>query len=472
MLKGFGFKSVENREISYEVAILRQDRWVIERVLHDERQALDEARLLLNDEANDAVRVVRERVMPGGFTQRTPVLEERRAPKGRPALTITATPDENAVCLEESDLYGGPARFAIGQLFRAFLDRNGLTPTELLHDARHQKRLDSADSLLSAGLHRIAMVQAEKLGQTVPQRRAALEKMVDAVKARARDLVAMRRLPSPEPKGLTAMIAEIERLGVPPQDRPLLVRHAFGRYLEPARGLPQKLAMVASLGLREPTPAALPWIDELIADCAGSAMVVQELLGRQPSLFQALAHLADLAAGRQPPKPPMAPPHYEALSSLLSLGLPETRMVLIDRLRRELLSDKPLSRNGAEGEADGLRKLAERLADTNGSYLGESGMVAALVRRWRKLDLPGGLGMPDLCGGSAAERLASLLDLEKRWHGDMKKRALAALALDMVAKAAPEEVPGLAGLVPRIVQSELLPDARQSIAGLVASRAR
>src|SRR5262249_56275784 len=61
--------------------------------------------------------------------------------------------------------------------------------------------------------------------------------------------------------------------------------------------------------------------------------------------------------------------------------LPDSRRVLIDRLVRELKSDKPLGRNDPEIERDKLAKLKERLRDATGAVIGGAAAEAAFEAR-------------------------------------------------------------------------------------------
>ena len=61
--------------------------------------------------------------------------------------------------------------------------------------------------------------------------------------------------------------------------------------------------------------------------------------------------------------------------------LPETRSVLLDRLKRELAGTKPLNKNDPALEREALRALEAKLRQADGTLIGGAETEAALGKR-------------------------------------------------------------------------------------------
>jgi len=172
-----------------------------------------------------------------------------------------------------------------------------------------------------------------------------------------------------------------------------------------------------------------------------------------------------MARGREPPKPPRPAPWYPDLARFLAAqAAPETRAVLMARVRRELAGPRALGRGDATAEAAALTRVAEALRDdARGAYAGGGGAVAAMVRRWQRLDKPGGFGDLVLPEGEPAARFRALALSEAEARGEMRRRAVATLMLEALREAPAAERAGLRALEKTIRSSNLIDEARDLI---------
>ena len=138
----------------------------------------------------------------------TEIFTERR-PTGGADTRLASCDDEGAWCETLDDLYGNRSRRTIGQLLRGFLDANGVTPTEVLHSFRVYKRLDNADSLLSAAVSRIARARATATKTDGALTQRAIDQIVQQAAVRVRDAAAMRSVPTIGDGGLDALLATL-----------------------------------------------------------------------------------------------------------------------------------------------------------------------------------------------------------------------------------------------------------------------
>ncbi|MBL8701913.1 MAG: hypothetical protein JNK67_26255 [Alphaproteobacteria bacterium] len=453
------------REVRFEVATQRDGRWTIECARLGEPEARRIAQQLLATNAYEAVRVVRERDVLGRTLVETPIFAARRTASSEPPLRVNATDERDCWCAELDDLYGARSRRAIGQLLRAFLDQIQITPIELLHNVRFARKLDDAGTLLGAALHRIARARAEAIGEPLAQSVKLLESLIATAMRRMVDAQANRRHPVPGDDGLDALVARCRQLAPDPSAVRFHIRHAIARDFE---GRPSLLARLdAALGWlgAASDPESLAAIDELVADCLGSAATMQETLGVQRDLATALRMTIELARGRPKTEPARMASWYAPLARMLAeQACPETRTVLLGRVQREVAGDRPLTRGTTADEANAIVALAGALKDdTAGGYVGGAPMLEALVRRWKRIDRPGGFSEFEIPDGDAASRFQSLVAFEPECFGETRKRALATLLLDALREVPAADRPALGRFAPLIEASSLLDAARATL---------
>jgi hypothetical protein len=363
-----------------------------------------------------------------------------------------------------TDFCGDASRRAIGQLLRAYLDRNILTPTELLHDHRFIKKLDNAGNLTAAAVHKIASLQAAERGVEVKERSKVLNALVAQQTGRARDALASRGLPKLGQGGLMALIAEAKRKTPNAEEAEFVTRLALTRHLDGTRSFGEKLEKVLPLCTDELDAYAAALLDGLLADILGSASLVIELLGRQPHLGGALIALALVATGKHDGKITGASPSFEALNRVIvAYGMPACCAVLLDRLRREIASDRALNRGDNFAQTALFTSLLDKLKDDRGAFVGGGPMAEAIAIRSRRLQIVGGAAEIRFASAEPLARLDQLLALEREVLGDVPKRAIAAHILDTL-ECMTGEVSVLTALKPRFANSSLPNPAKRAIA--------
>jgi hypothetical protein len=466
-------KVVPNRRIHYEVSALREGRWLIECLRQTEAEAIDIARMFLKLDGVEAVRVTRARQTPGDIIFETPIFEQSRPPQGKPILRVSATDDHDCWCDTLEDLYGGRSRRAIGQLLRGFLDQMGITPTELLHNYRYIKKLDSMGSLRVAAAYRIAQARADQTGLALPMCSGVLDALLAAATTKARDAMSIRGIPRLGEGGLDQLIPACQHFVTDPVEQMFYVRHTLSRTLEPMTSLGERVQAVLEWRSGATTPAALALIDEFVSDCLGSGALIQDMLGRQPDLGNALVTLTDLARGQLTTDPAAAPPWFASLRQLLAdQPCPEIRAVLIARVRRELVGDQPLTRGNPSDALRVLNQVTDKLKnEAEGTFIGGRGIIEGLIKRWSRLDVPGGMGDLRPPKGKPEERFSALIEYEKMVYGDARKRAVATLMADALRDMPMTARGSFAGTGEVIQASGLLPPAKLLIVRLLAGAA-
>ena len=422
----------------FEVQCLKEGRWTIESSLPSQSEAEAFARRMLDKREIEGVKVLREKASGGTQTPVFTKIKEKREEK----LTVGRI-DQAPPCAVPEDCYKLPARMATNRLMRMYLDKQNLTPIEILHNARELKRMQDQDALIGSALNQVATLQAADSGVPVSQRRDALFAFSTELGKRARD-VETTQLPSIKQLGLDAMAAKIVAgAGDNPDNADFLFRVAVSRELIEIRNYTGKLDRLMFWLGESQDPSAAKRIDDFVADILGTASVIQDLLGDQPSLAAAVNRMLDIALGQwQAPPPGVAAPaaggeedRLGPIARAIQAGqFPGSSQVLIERVRLQLSGSNPLVRSDPEQEVPTFRQLLDRLMPDNDYPLGGTELVEALVQRKMRI-----LNR----GGAAGYRAAAAWIAMVMLNPLRKTRFLLALTQTATGKQYPEETYGL-----------------------------
>ncbi len=379
----------------FEVHLQRDGRWQIDTSAHSQREAEDLAKKALNRQGVSGVRVVKETTR--GSTSREQVVFEKTRTTGGSDKIFVGEVDEAPVCETAEDLYGIGGRQTLNRLFRAYLDKNGVTASEVLHEFRELRRLLDADNLIMSGIGKVSTLQAKTCSEAgdATARRNALFGFLDAVTERARD-AASRTLPPIRQEGFEATIEKIGRMAADDDDCAFLVRLAVARELVQQRSYFGKLTQTVEWAKPCENDRGRQVADTYISDILSNAETLQDLLGIQDSLGAALGALVDLAQGAfevdAEGRPDDAPEAVaSSLTDLFAAGaLPDSQIVLVDRVRRQVEGKAPLSHSGGDEEAEAFRALIGKLMPTD-NLLGGGAMAEALTQRQSRIINRGGV---------------------------------------------------------------------------------
>jgi hypothetical protein len=362
---------------SFEVQVQSDERWMIEDHCADEAAAREVAQAVAAKRAHRAVRIVKYWNRADGVITETVLFQQALA--ATDSKLLPAPIEDAPYCKKLQDYYRSESRNTIGRLCRKYLEKVILTPTELIHSAKALKRVQDVDSLFPPAIDRVATLQARTTQEDPRDRRDALYKAVTQMTERARKIEETANLPSLR-NDFAKMIADIERLA-PPNDGEYYALVVLSRDLIRYDTWLAKLKRLAALTAPELPDQTLALLDGVYADLFGVPSALQEILGEQRSLADALISIADLCEGKLiNANPDLAEP-MALINRLMAEGrLPETRKSLLDRLQRQLGGGQKLARNDPGQEGEALRKVCERLVRPMG-LLGGPATAAALTRR-------------------------------------------------------------------------------------------
>ena len=383
----------------FEVHGQRNGRWTIESTAGLESDAKAAANTLLRASGVTAVKVVKS-IELGGTTRETVILQKSRDGGGGGKVFVNEI-DDAPYCEDTADLLGARGRGTINRLFRSYLDKSGVTATEVMHDFKELRRAMDADNLMMSAIGKVATLQAKgKDGVDAASRRDELFAFVDDIMARARK-ASETKLPSIAKSGYEPVISGI--LDKHGDNGDYFARVAMTRELVQHRDFFGKL--VQTLDWAEPAEdtRAQALSDSFIADITSNAGVLQELLGPQEDLASALVCLIDLSQGSleieeggQSDAPDQIARRLNAM--LGDDGLSETSSVLVDRVCRQLDGKQPLVKGDPEKEAEAFRDFTIKVMPES-DLVGGCQMAEALTQRQSRILNKGGLtGLKEATG--------------------------------------------------------------------------
>jgi len=436
------------RSSSYEVQLYQADHWVLDCRFEAENDARLYGKKLLSSGKAEGFRVIRDWQRPDGRHVETQVCEEFRT--ASTAIVISPIDEPPPLCQSAQDTYDLGSRMVMNRLLRGYVERMVVTPTEIMHNFQELKRLQDKDNLMPMAVGRVAAMQAEKCGLNGRERRDELYGFLNELTDRARRASAREDLPLVSKAGFGPVFETLSAREAP-EDRDFYGRVVLSRELVQMRNWFAKLDFLAELvktdgGLaREP----LALVDGVMADVLGAPSVAQELLGTQRNLAEALCNLIDLSCGRLEAGDRGAEDRAMLLSGMLAANpLEETRLVVVDLVRRQIKGTAPLFRNDPDAERDAFDMVLARAVTPHG-VVGGGGMAEALIQRYMRFLEAGGATGRRQAINEATTRLKDAKD---------RVRFLMALADSDIGRQHQEDILGLlqqqtgdAGAVARFV---------------------
>lgn len=372
---------------SFEVQVQSDERWTIEDQCDNEGAARAAAQAVAGKRAHSAVRIIKYWKRSDGVITETVLFQQSLS-----VADVKVTPgviEDAPYCKKMRDYYKLESRETISRVFRKYLEKVILTPTELIHSSKALKRVQEVDTLFPPAVDRVATLQARAAQEDTRTRRDELFKAVSQMTLRARKIEETPNLPSLRRNDFAKMIGEIERLA-PPNDSEYYALVVLSRDLMEHATWLAKLDRLAALTSPELPDQTLALLDGVYADLFGVPSALQDILGQQRNLAEAVLSITDLCEGKLASTNPDVAEVMPLLNRLLAEGrLPETRRSLVDRLQRQVGGNQPLARNDPGQEGESLRKVCERLVRPEGVF-GGSATAAALTRRAVLLQEAGG----------------------------------------------------------------------------------
>lgn len=371
-----------NKKKTFEVFLKKEDRWQLHALCDEEKDAINEAQLLLRLGKSQAVKVVRHRMLSSSATSEMVVYEATANPPKEKPIVISTPVGELAVCKVVDDLFTADGRRTIGQVMRDYLQRANICTTELLHSFSHLRKLQDAQGLVNAGLHRVGSAQAAALGVSVKERMQLLDTLVTQAQQKARAFAAERgSFPDFNGKDLGSLSNAIgQKVGLEHHD--YVLNALISIWLFESRSLLSKVDVLTRLAQDNVENGLVRQVDAILSDTMIFAEVVQELFAPQPNLGTALRQMGSVVLCRKGIADQVANPTLKIIAGMIQQGqLPQTQAALADRLLREINTDRPLDQRAPDREGALLDELVLSLTGDDGTILGGERTRQSVDRR-------------------------------------------------------------------------------------------
>ncbi len=376
---------------SYDIQTQQEGNWVTQTTEDGKEEAIATAKRLFGNKACTGVRVMQSVTKADGSIIETEVHCETRVISASEKIKSSQIDWAPPPCKELKEFYELPSRRLIGRVMRDYCDKMVVTPTEILYNVKEASRVQDRGTIIPDALNKVAALQGEGDVAKVKAREADLNKRTDEIIARARkaDRLALPRID----KSFSAAIKACRTIETQGEDPLYVSMVVLAKDLSGVRNWLGKLFRLCKLAEADKDDGlALALLDGVIADAlAGS--VVQDILGYQANLGQALCAMVDLAEGKLVPEKSDAGQAAGIINAYCGAGkFPASRHSLLERVHRQMCTGGPLSRSDPDKEKDEFKRVMDRLTKTTGLYSGPETAEALTMRYGRLLEKGGKSG--------------------------------------------------------------------------------
>lgn len=408
--------------MGYEILTQRDGNWQIEAVAAKKDDSESIAKQMLSRPGVTGVKVVRETGRAISQIKASDVVFERMKAAGGGDKVFVNDIDEAPDCDSPEDLMGSDGRMTVNRLFRSYLDKNNITASEVMHSYKELKRAMDADTLVPSAIAKVAQLQSRDSEVSSNERRDILFDFVNQITERARKAEA-KKLPRIRVEGFDSAFGKLCDMA-DGDEFDYLLRVTVTKELLDNRNWWGKLVQTVEWADPAEDPRALGALDGFLSDTLANNSVLQDLMGQQEDLGSALINMIELGSGGLDIGEPEDHPEESVektaarLNKLLGAGkVPDSRKMLMDRIRRQLMGKGALSKGQEDGERERFKDILDRLVSRE-EILGGPDMAEALTERQSRILNKGGMaGLREATGrvipalGEPARKANYLLSL-------------------------------------------------------------
>jgi Cyclic nucleotide-binding domain len=380
---------MDEGRVVFEIQTYSGERWSTGELRETENMATTVARGLLAKPGINGVRVVRSWTRNDGRTSETTVYTEMREREMEDDSIVVSPITEAHFCTDINDYYGFSSRSTINRLFRKYIEKAFITPTEILYHYRTQQKIQAFGTLFMAGVDRVSSLQGQVAGENSKTRRDVIYDVVAKISKRAHTVGTSVNRPKLSGNGLDKLLDAA--VGIAPAGKEdFFAQVSLCEELVSQRSWLGKFERLAKITGSAPRDDVLIIVDGHVADLIGIAAAFEDILGFQRNLAHSLCSIADLCEGRFDAAKSDAREQLVLFGPLIAAGrMPQTTLALLDRLLRLVSSRQPLDRFDPSREPAAFQTVLTRMLRPDGSMFGGEGMTKALKERSVPLFGPG-----------------------------------------------------------------------------------
>lgn len=415
-------------DVHYEVFLKKHNKasWTLVEAIDDRQESLDLAQRLKGRHPKGSVRVERNQWIAEEGKFRGGIIFE--AGPERFAAPKEKTGEASLPCLTPDDLAGPAARETVRRVLSGWLERNQVSPLELLHRPDLIEDLDGSDTDLQQAVQKVAIARAQTSDASVHAYVRLINDLVEKGVTQARREAKAAKKP-PKARGFAELSEKILAEGAPEKR----LRRAIAERLSEARDFSSKTGMLLDFHDDLPTsPEAREFAaretDNFLAEMLSFDAAMRATIGKTSDLGEEVERLtAVYEGGPDGPDLADAPETARRLADKFrQKALPTTHVEVAKRILDALRAPKRFRPDSVMQEIELARKLAQRLIVASGPNLHPDSLVDAFTHRSAKLLAPEAVEEALANSSDISEQIERLYRMEDNLVGDQNKKKLGA----------------------------------------------
>ncbi|ESQ84747.1 hypothetical protein AEAC466_06740 [Asticcacaulis sp. AC466] len=360
---------MSHHPVHYELFSRRtpQASWVLEMASETRNLVMEAAEDMLKG-GRSAVRVSKEIYDQDSGEFRSLTVFEKGITA--PPKKLKLAPDTDTICTSPQDLYTPLAREKISRLLEDWLNKQQVTPFELLHRPDLAEKLEASGSDLLHVVQKLSVPESHETGQDLHNLMRRWTALFDKACTRLIQDGRKNLFPAASPETAVPLAG---RLQAHPERAYVLggaIAAALKPHQRPAAKLELLLRFAQAFADEETCGWALLVIEGPIVEIFASRATLNDVLGQETDLGDSMAVMTRMAAGREvaciadidPRVARLMPPLDGVLGGYHDLirdgHLPHLATNISRRLMQELKGPRRLKPGNPDGEIETLRVLA------------------------------------------------------------------------------------------------------------------
>ncbi|MGE5502836.1 MAG: hypothetical protein ACM31L_00290 [Actinomycetota bacterium] len=284
---------------------------------------------------------------------------------------------DGAYCTAVEHFFNPGARDLIGRFLPGFLDGLVITPTELVHSAKYQKRLHDAGRTMMNAVDKIATLQARRKNESSAKRVKDLHALVSAASRKVWDDEKERPYPALTADNFSSVFATIKGAEA---ERDYTINRALSEYLSQYKVWKDKVAVLTGMVRSTVGRDENHYVEWLLGECLRSDPALDQLFGMPDRLEARCNDLVDLWKGEWQQRD-TASAALPDISALIAEGAaPNVKAGIEYSLLRTLAGKEPLRSAEPEQEIQALFEMFRKMW-TGSTLIGGQKALALLEKR-------------------------------------------------------------------------------------------